>query len=122
MKIAAHKNPKGITNTRNKLAIPTGIWRIAWLYKKNGIASEKTKYTKVIIVPDEAWKGSSKFPKKIRLKNIITVAETIWLEVTTNVEIFVVTSSQQLAKSHQAKNSQQKYVPQKTIFIYNLFS
>jgi DNA/RNA endonuclease G (NUC1) len=54
MKIAAHKNPKGITNTRNKLAIPTGIWRIAWLYRKKGIASEKTKYTKVIIVPDEA--------------------------------------------------------------------
>ena len=54
MKIAANKNPKGITNTRNKLAIPTGIWRIAWLYKKKGIASEKTKYTKVIIVPDEA--------------------------------------------------------------------
>jgi hypothetical protein len=79
---AAKINPKGIIETRNKLAIPTGMWRIALLYKKNGMDIEIIRYIKVSFVSKEICTGGTRLPDKNMYANIISVAEIIWLAVT----------------------------------------
>ena len=81
-KITAKIKPKGIINTRSKLAIPTGMFLKALLYKKKGKAKEKIKNNKVINVPEDALNVSVISPKNNMYKVKNTEAEIIWLIVT----------------------------------------